>query len=620
MPQAERRSHQGVRETRGIRGARRRALLALGALFGAVVLLAGCASMPDSGDVTKVGDGPRDASDPQVRVFGVQPQPNEQPKQIVDGFLEAVTSDEANFQTARDYLTGHASKTWNPFTGTTIISGSKPLLVTSHTAANRDDVSQSITMATSQVAAVGGDNTYAPEGRVFRTIFHLVQDNGQWRIDNLSNGLIIELSDFERLYQSVNMYYYANLGPQTADSAQGANTMVADPMYVRRRIDPVAATVAALLSGPSGWLKPVAFSAFPSHTGITGQPKPTLDDSGRLRVQLTGLPTRLQAAECDRMAAQLINTVQDQSSSQVDSVEIHRSSGATVCTMGRQQALDDAPVRISGSGDQEYLIGADHRLESVDSQGDGLPQHVAGPFGAAQAGLESVAVARGSEGLAAGVRLGGRVLDVAPLSDTGGVKQVLTSTVGLSAPSWDGLDDLWAADLNASAPALWMWHDGHAAIKAQVPGLGDDRIRSVRVAADGVRMALLVERDGHTVLELGRVEHSGTAARPAVSVTGLRIVAPGYEDVQAVSWAGESRLVMVGKEWRSVQQLQYVDTDGSSAFTPSLPGISTVTAVAASEDQTRPLLVADKEGVYRLPTDGQWTVIGENSTGPVYPG
>ena len=36
--------------------------------------------------------------------------------------------------------------------------------------------------------------------------------------------------------------------------------------------------------------------------------------------------------------------------------------------------------------------------------------------------------------------------------------------------------------------------------------------------------------------------------------------------------------------------------------------------------KTRPLLVAGKEGVYRLPTDGQWTVIAENGTGPVYPG
>lgn len=610
MPQADRRPP---------RGTRRRALTALGALISGVLVLTGCASMPDGGDVTKVGDEPRDASYPQVRVFGVQPQPDEQPQQIVEGFLEAVTSDEANFQTARDYLTGPVKKTWNPFTGTTIITGSKPSLVATRSAMDRTEPGQSITMSTSQVAEVGGDNSYAPEARPFRTVFHLAQAKGEWRIDALSNGLIIEQSDFERLYQSVDMYYYAKLGPQSGDSPQGEDTMVADPVYVRRRIDPVTATVGALLSGPSGWLRPVAASAFPEKAGITGQPKPAIDDSGRLRVQLSGLPARLAAGTCQRMAAQTLYTVQDQSSSQIGSVEIRRSSGATVCTLDRNQAHRYEPARLIGSGAQEYLVDADHRMESVPSQGTDRPQHVPGSFGAASAGLESVAVARGDVGVAAGLRLGGREIDVAPLSATGTVKRAFTSKVGLSAPSWDALGDLWAADLDPAAPGLWMWHDGHR-VQARVPGLGGDRVQSVRVAADGVRVALLVERDGHTVLELGRVERSGTTAQPAVSVTGLRDVAPAFEDVQAVSWAGESRLVMVGRQWKSVQQLQYVDTDGSSAFTPPLPGISTVTAVAASEDQTRPLLVAGKEGVYRLPTDGQWTVIAENGTGPVYPG
>ena len=189
----------------------------------------------------------------------------------------------------------------------------------------------------------------------------------------------------------------------------------------------------------------------------------------------------------------------------------------------------------------------------------------------------------------------------------------------LSAPSFDGLGDVWVADRDPQAPRLVMWRDGQS-MDVSVPNLADGRIDAVRVAADGVRIALLVERDGHTTLQLGRVERTGTPDRPQVSVTELRAVAPQLQDVEAVSWAGESRLVVVGRQSRGVQQLQYVDTDGSATYIPSLPGISKVSAVAASEDQSRPLLVDTDAGMYRLPVDNDWQQVSPDGTAPVYPG
>ncbi len=599
--------------------ARARAVPVTGALLGAVLLLAGCASMPDNGDVSRVGQGPRDASDPQVRVFGVQPQANEGPKQIVEGFLEAVTSDEANFQTARDYLSPSAARTWNPFKAITVVSGSKPDLETLQTGADRNSLSSVVNMTTGQVAVVGADNSYAPADRQFRTTFHLDKYKGQWRIDGQVPGLIIEESDFQRIYQSVDMYYFAQLGSDPGSTAGGApsaaDTMVADPMYVRRRINPISASIDALLSGPSSWLKPVASTAFPRGAKLVG-PEPSPDDKDVLRVRLSGLPQRLSGETCRRMAAQLTNTVANVTSDQLAAVEIDRSGAGAVCTLDRGDAQEYSPARLSGSSDQQYFVDADHRLESVPSSGD-ESQHVPGPLGAASAGLSTAAVSRDGS-TAAGVRTDGRSLVVAPLGN-GPEVHVLTSRTGLGAPSWDRLGDLWVADHDPSAPALRLWRDGKLTT-VRMPESGGDRVESVRVAADGVRVLLLVRHDGHTVLEIGRVERSGPPSAPVVSVAGLRVVAPGFEDVQAVSWAGESRLVMVGKPWKGVQELQYIDTDGSDGFVPTLPGISMVTAVAASEDQSRPLLVADTEGVYRLPTDSSWTQLSENSTSPVYPG
>ncbi|MCQ4046666.1 LpqB family beta-propeller domain-containing protein [Streptantibioticus rubrisoli] len=590
-----------------------------GALLCCALLLTGCATMPDTGEVTKVGNEQRSDSDPQVRVFGVQPQKNEQPMQIVRGFLEATTSDEADYQTAKKYLTGPALK-WDPFAQTTVLSGG-PQLDQEPASAAREDTGTTITLTGGQVATVDRKHSYSPAASTYRTSYHLIKVAGEWRIDSLPDGLVLSESDFQRIYRSVNMYYFAQLGPEESQVPLAKDVLVADPVYVRRRIDPVTSTVQALLAGPSNWLQPVVTSAFPDGTWLKSQ-KLNLDDSGKLRVQLGGSVTSLGQDQCQRMAAQLLDTVQDQSSTQVTSVDVVGPDGATLCALAHDQAQAYAPARVVGNGAQQYYVDTDHRMVSVAGNGE-TAHPVPGPFGETAARLQSVAVTRDGQ-TAAGVKSDGRSLYVAPLASGGTAREVLTSEArdpseGLTTPSWDGLGNLWVADRDPAHQRLLMWRDGRTT-EVSVPNLADGQIKALRVAADGVRMALLVQQGGSTTLQLGRIERSGTAQHPQVSVTELRAVAPQLDDVEAASWAGESRLVVVGKQSRGVQQLQYVDTDGSAAYTPTLPGISKVSAVAAFEDQQRPLLVASDEGMYQLPIDGDWQQVSPDGTAPVYPG
>ena len=461
MPHADRHARAGV--------VRRRTFARAGALLGCALLMAGCATMPDTGDITKVGEKPRTESDPQVRVFGVQPQNDEGPLQIVRGFLEATTSDEAGYQTAKDYLTGPA-RNWNPFTGITVLSGA-PALTPVHNPANSMDTGMTIALTADQVAVVDRKSSYAPSVKPFRNDLHLTRVHGQWRIDSLPSGLVLGQSDFERIYRSVNMYYFAQLGSQADGNPLDQDVLVADPVYVRRRIDPVTSSVQALLAGPSTWLQPVVESAFPVGTQLKGE-KLALDDSGVLRVPLGGFTSRLGRSQCARMAAQLLDTVQDQSSAQVNSVVVQKADGGTLCTLGHRQATAYAPARVAGSGGKQYFVDTGHRLESVTAEGDNpRPQHVPGPFGAAQAGLTSVAVSRNDQ-TAAGEKSGGRSLYTAPLSASGTEKHLLNSKVGLTAPSWDGLGDLWVADKDPVHARLLMWENDKR-ITVLVPALGE---------------------------------------------------------------------------------------------------------------------------------------------------
>jgi hypothetical protein len=151
-----------------------------------------------------------------------------------------------------------------------------------------------------------------------------------------------------------------------------------------------------------------------------------------------------------------------------------------------------------------------------------------------------------------------------------------------------------------------------------VPGLYG-RVESLRVASDGVRIALVVRQpDGLGKLQLGRIVRGGTLDHPQFSVTGLRTLTPEGEGVTSVSWAGPSRLVVLGSESGGVQQIQYVSTDGWAGA--ALEGISEASSVAASEDQTRALLASYNQSIYRLPPDSNWTKVTPKGDGPVYPG
>ncbi|CAM5714073.1 LpqB family beta-propeller domain-containing protein [Streptomyces violaceorubidus] len=51
------------------------------------------------------------------------PQEDAPPSDIVQGFLEALTSDDPHYETARKYLTGAAAKNWRPDESATVLAG-----------------------------------------------------------------------------------------------------------------------------------------------------------------------------------------------------------------------------------------------------------------------------------------------------------------------------------------------------------------------------------------------------------------------------------------------------------------------------------------------------------------
>jgi len=635
----------GTRPRRGAgRGARRR--LSLLALL-AAGLLAGCATMPDSGPVSQVpdtgGNDAQGAQNAQVRVYPVPPTAGEEPQQLLYDFLDALASDESDYGTAREYLTSGAADHWQYGRSIAVLDSTPRLSVSS------SGGHEHIELTGHEVATVDGQSAYEPiaGGRSFRVGFDFVKDakaGGQWRIDALPPGVILQQIDFQRIYQSVNLYF------PTRDTGVGGSpsrpVMVPDPVFLRGRIDPVTTAARLLLQGPTQWFQPITTSSFPAGARLLDR-QLSPDDNGALVAHLSGVPGLARnAAECREMAAQLLLTLQDASSGAVKQVGL--ASGATggrLCSSDTQSVADMAPSRLAGDTSGEYYVGTDGKVLRTFAQSDkAVTAGVAQIPSSVDGGLGAIAVSRAAEGSGAQrfalVTKGRHELYVPSGYGPDALGRPWLSTVGgsLSTPSWDGTGTLWVANANgngnasansASGPVVAMVNG--RTLPVDLTGLpAGGRVTGLRVSPDGTRIALIVQlpkasgSDVSSELLLGRVERGGRAAAPSYTIDGLRAVAPDLVDVSSVSWADYDSLIVLGKPEGGAKELQYVDTDGSVAGSSAqVPMVEGMTTVSASLDQDQPLLAdsgPDGRVVYRLGQSTSWRALTPGGTAPTYPG
>jgi len=581
--------------------------------------------MPDSGDLRGVESTPR--QDTQVRVFAMPPSEDASSSEIVSGFLEALTSDDPDYEIARKYLTKEASEKWRPLLSTTVLADG-PDAEPDHVGGREETDNLSYSLTGAKVATVDAQQSYAAASGPYGERMHLTRDKKtkQWRIDIPPRGVVMGKSDFQRNYVSVDKYYFAS---NSTAGAAAQTAVVADPVYVRRNVDPLTQMVRSLLKGPTRWLSPVVRSSFPTGTALKkGYKSLAPDDRNTLTVPLNDRAAGVGATKCKEMAAQLLFTLQNLTPA-VDEIEL-RAGGRQLCAL--TEGAESVAVRGSTErSDSLYLLDAKHRLVKIETAtSDTTPEPVPGALGEGNVELRSVAVSR-DEDSAAGVSRNGKDLYVGSMASGGSLGDPVVSSQGkseddrLSTPSWDPQGDLWVADRDPANPRLLMLQNGAGKpLVVKTPSGLDGRIESVRVAADGVRIALVVERGKKSSLLIGRIERSdrdGTSGEPpTVSVLEPRSATPEMEEIDAMSWAGDSRLVVVGREQGGVQTMRYVQVDGSTPETPAPAALSSVKEIAAGEDDRLPLVAYSEDGIVRLSSGSQWQKVVTDGTAPVYPG
>lgn len=128
--------------------------------------LAGCASLPTSGQV-QVGNNTDDAeAPPEIQSLPSGPVSDGSPEQIVEGFLDAVISPTDGWKTAKEFLTSDLSSpeeasAWKPSAGVTIDTSALDRDIVSDVAVDDEEATEAhVTVQLDEVAHVDTVGSY----------------------------------------------------------------------------------------------------------------------------------------------------------------------------------------------------------------------------------------------------------------------------------------------------------------------------------------------------------------------------------------------------------------------------------------------------------------------------
>ncbi|WP_116244956.1 LpqB family beta-propeller domain-containing protein [Nocardiopsis sp. FIRDI 009] len=614
--------------------------------------LTACATVPVTGPVIPGdGGGPSGGGGAYVRLLPAGPQPGMSPEALVRGFLRDMGSFEEDHEAARSYMVEETARSWSPSGSVQVVGGSESVALVSEPGS--DGLTTNVRMSTTLVATIDEDGKYIPSdsGRLEDFHFTLVRENGdpdgEWRVSELPDELILSQLDVERTHRPFNLYYY-----NREDTA-----LVPDPVYlpVRPTDEMADRLLRRLVRGPTDWLAPAVDSVLPENTV-------TEVDEEHAEIRVSGVP---ETGETEYLlGAQIAWTLRQVPGVEEFTLVVNGSEvafpGADGERAERPRPGSDHWARVSPgaatSGLRAYYM-QEGQLWSASELAPDAPsdaERVPGPLGAGDVALERFAVSM-QESTIAGITVGGDSVVTSLASADAEIQEVLSDGV-FTGVSWDVDRNLWVVEevekpagdeddgtdgeadqapaepedpdaeppadgLTAEAPpepgatALWMLRDGDEVVGVDVSELDDRSVVEFRISRDGTRAAVVTETDGERALEVGRVvvDEDGR-----VSVGDFITLAGELADVTDLAWRSGDQLVVLGSREGGTNQAFLVSLDGGTPPASAGAPVAGMTSVSGAPGQ--PLVAGGEDGNVWLSNDRvNWENVVEGAS-PVYPG
>lgn len=462
-----------------------------------VIACSACANVPISGPVEKVGPIYQTQPDSGVDVAAQAPLANASIDSIVEGFLTACESGADGYAIARQYLTAEAAQQWNPEQGMTIFETPDTRTVT--VTEGRATIQGTVVGTLDAQAKYTATDTIALEHD-----FQMTRVDGQWRINDPGEGVLISRQRFRRSFTPVPIYFFNSLGTH----------LVPDLVYLREREITADALVKSLLAGPDAWLSPAVFNAIPADATTSG----TYIENRVAKVSLSAQVENLNGQQRRLVAAQIYATLSY--FDDADAVQISVNGrvvpieGADTNQVIRQSSVEEfLPTSSTNSVHTIYGIRDDRIVRTEDTmtstvapvEADGTQQPIDDPGElavSAQSGNMAV-IARGQTALLWSPRWG------VPLDS-------LTTGTQLVSPQFDSLSRLWVVDNREDGSYMLVFADDEVR-QIALEELPEGRITAFAISPDSTRVAIVMDHDGEQTLGMMRIKEAET-----ITVSGWR--------------------------------------------------------------------------------------------------
>lgn len=446
----------------------RRHLVAIGAAS-LLLALTGCVGIPSSGPVI-AGDEISEEIDPESVLLPQGPDDDAEPQSILQGFIRASTGPQGDYAVARQFLTPELAQRWQPNAGVTVSQPGSD----NYTQTGERTLEYSV-VPVATVDAHGRFQISEASGPVTMP-FTFEQVDGQWRISEAPDGIVLTGSSFEQIFSPYSIYFF-----NPTFSAMVPDLRWFPAPSLARRI------VAALLAGPSEWLAPGVVTEFPNGTQLG--PDGVRVESNRVIVDLSAEAAESDTDRLQRMKLQLTHSLSEVTS--VTSLGISINQGEVAipepATPGPvvEPEVDSRVLLRNADGFGHYRRG---EIEPIDGISGQVLQ------------LDATAVSLSGNERYAAVQAPGGVYAV----QAGGDPVLVDSRPGLIAPAVDDLEFVWSVPASNPTGLLAIELSGtQHAIASGLPAAG--RMLSVEVSRDGARIALLVEVDDVTRLYVAAI-------------------------------------------------------------------------------------------------------------------
>lgn len=595
-----------------------RAVLAASALAALAVLAGGCATVPTTGQalpITEPADGANQGADfPQL--IPAPPGKGWSPRQIVLGFLAASASFAGNHSVARQYLVAKQARSWNPGWAVTVVTA-QPKVSNGREPPNQKVTGQRLPPRSTNFTVTGlelnalntSGQVEAPRSPSRRTkvFFNLVKVHGQWRITNPPRKLLLSKAEFHRVYQPRDLYYFAT----------GSDTLVPDPVFVPLQAtatDLATGLVTALRQQPVDWLAIATQTRFPAKTKLVG---PVRIEGTAAIVNLGGAVATADTGTLDAMAAQLVWTLTSPSygPSGLTSVrfEVNGQPAGVNASGVEVRSTYRTNVPATSSAASLYFVGQNGGVQMLPASGTAKPSAVPGEAGTGQIAMNPIAVApsllpKQAPRYVAGISPDRRTVYIGAMTK-GAVLRSWRPGGAATSLSWDPEGELWVA----TSKGIWVAGPG-----AQAPRAVDftlavgDRVTALRVAPDGVRLAMIVQSGKTSQVMVGAIAR--TNGRPSIGIPA--IIGAGIADPSALSWYDADDLALLSQAGTVSAVIRQVPVNGGQSVKIGSEQRAISLATAGSQ------IVAGLPGtrlVTSTPSTEDWKPLppGQN---PVYPG